>query len=86
MDMATEYTVVFLGHPRNIKGNPFDVVSEFGKVSVMSVGNACATEDNFRSALEEIADHDGKLAEIAQAALDQADADLAAALKSAVAV
>lgn len=81
--MATEYTVVFLGHPRNIKGNPFDVVSEFGRVSVLSVGNACDTEEKFREALEEIAEGSGKLADIAQAALDRADADLTEALKSA---
>jgi hypothetical protein len=80
--MATEYTVVFVGHPGDIKGSPFDVVSDFGKPCVISVGNACATEDKFRAALEQIAEGYGKDAETAQAALDAADAEMVAALKA----
>ena len=82
--MATEYTVVFFGHPRDIKGNPFDVVSEFGKVCVLSVGNACETEERLREALEQIVDEggDGPEAKIAQDALDAADAALMASIKA----
>ena len=80
--MATEYTVVFIGHPRDIKGNPFDVVSDFGKVCVLAVGNACDTSDKFREVLEQIAEGYGKDAEKAQAALDAADADMVAAIKA----
>lgn len=83
--MSTEYTVVFSGHPRNIKGNPFDVISDFGAVVVLSVGNVCEREDIFREALEEIADGFGKEAAAAQAALDAADAQLVAALKASAA-
>ena len=80
--MNTEYTVVFFGHPGNIKGNPFDVVSDFGQVRVLSVGNACDTVDKFRDALEQIAEGFGKDANTAQAALDEADAEIIAALKA----
>lgn len=77
-----EYTVVFYGHPRNLKGNPFDLVTDFGEVRVLSVGNACETVDDFRDALEQIAEGYGKDADIAQAALDKADADILAVLKA----
>lgn len=77
-----EYTVVFYGHPKNIKGNPFDAVTEFGEVRVLSIGNACETVDDFREALEQIAEGYGKDADIAQAALDKSDADIVAALKA----
>jgi threonine dehydrogenase-like Zn-dependent dehydrogenase len=78
---AAEYTVVFFGHPKNIKGNPFDLVTDFGEVRVLSIGNVCETADSFREALEQIADGRGDPAEIAQDALDEADAATAAAVK-----
>lgn len=82
MTKDVDYTVVFTGHPKNIKGNPFDLVTDFGKVMVISVGNACETVDEFREALECIAEGFGKDASIAQAALDKADAAIVAALKA----
>ena len=82
MGAVSEYTVVFSGHPKNIKGNPFDVVSDFGSVVALSVGNACEREDIFREALEQIAEGYGVLADNAQAALDKADAQIVAAVKA----
>lgn len=77
-----EYTVVFYGHPRNIKGNPFDLVTDFGRVVVLSISNLADEADCFREALEEIAESDfGKSADIAQAALDAADARTTKALE-----
>lgn len=79
----TDYTVVFHGHPRNIEGNPFNVESPFGKVTIISVGNAVADADRFREALEAIAEGEiGKSADIAQAALDEGDAAMLAALEA----
>jgi hypothetical protein len=82
MSENAEYTVVFFGHPKNIKGNPFDLVTDFGEVRVLSIGNACETADKFREALEKIAESYGRESTVAQDALDEADADLAAALKA----
>lgn len=81
MSGDTEYTVVFYGHPRGIKGNPFDVVSDFGKAVVISVGNVCEDADCYRAALEEIAERgDRQASALAQAAMDERDTALKAAL------
>jgi hypothetical protein len=77
-----EYTVVFFGHPKNIKGSPFDLVTDFGEVRVLSIGNLSETVDDFREALEKIAEGYGKEAAIAQAALDKAHADTLAAINA----
>lgn len=82
MSDNAEYTVVFFGHPKNIKGNPFDLVTDFGEVRVLSIGNLSETVDDFREALERIAEGFGRDADIAQAALDKADADIKAALQA----
>ena len=83
MSADTEYTIVFQGHPRNIKGNPFDLVTDFGRVAVMSVGNVCEDADCFREALEEIVDRgDTRASAIAQKALDERDAAMTAAIKA----
>ncbi|HYD06523.1 MAG TPA: hypothetical protein VEC60_12400 [Reyranella sp.] len=82
MSDNAEYTVVFFGHPKNIKGNPFDLVTDFGEVRVLSIGNLSETVDDFREALERIAEGFGTDADIAQTALDKADADIKAALQA----
>ena len=82
--MAT--TVVFEGHPAKIEGNPFDVVTPFGTVQTISVGDVCEQETILREALEEIADGgQGQIAmqEIAQQALDRLNALTVAAFKEA---
>lgn len=75
------YSVVFEGHPRNIKGNPFDAQSDFGRVAVLSASNLSDDADCFREALERIAAGEGNPAEIAQAAMDERDAALTENLK-----
>jgi hypothetical protein len=77
-----DYTVLFHGHPRKIKENPFDLETPFGKVVVIGVSNAFEDADCFRTALEEIAEGHGKEAAIAKAALDERDAALQANLKA----
>jgi len=82
--MAT--TVVFEGHPAKIDGNPFDVVTPFGTIQTISVGDACEAEETYREALDRIADGDlnpARMAEIAQEALDAVDAMTVAAFKEA---
>lgn len=75
------YTVVFFGHPKNIPGNPFDFESPFGRVTALSIGNCVDDADNFRVALERIAEGERKPEDIAQAALDQHDSTIDAALE-----
>lgn len=82
--MAT--TVVFEGHPTKVDGNPFDVVSAFGKVQTISVGDACEAEELLREALGEILDGplDARLMQsVAQKALDAVDALMVAAFNEA---
>ncbi|KFL31451.1 hypothetical protein JP75_07820 [Devosia riboflavina] len=82
--MAT--TVVFEGHPSKIDGNPFDVVTPFGKVQTISVGDSCEAEELFREALGEILDGplDARLMQsVAQKAIDAYDALTSAAFKEA---
>lgn len=74
------YTVVFFGHPKNIPGNPFDAETPFGKVTVLSLGNCVEDADNFRVALERIAEGERKPEDIAQEALDAHEATINAAI------
>jgi hypothetical protein len=84
-DQPTKYdptgmTVWFDTDPRQIKSNPFDVVSEFGKVITIGRGNSFDEADIYREALEEIADSstDSRIVEIAERALEATNPKVAA--------
>lgn len=55
------YTVVFEGRLRDIKGNPFNIESPFGRVHAAGHGDAIARED----ALEDLAIAAGKAMHLA---------------------
>lgn len=48
------FTVCFEGDIRSVRGNLFKVVSPFGKVAVIGVGNEFAARDQLAEALERL--------------------------------
>jgi hypothetical protein len=76
-DDATVYrhngmTVWFDTDPKGLKCNPFDVVSEFGKVNTIGRGNSFDEADIYREALDEIVERttDARIVEIAERAMN----------------
>lgn len=65
------FTVVFSNNVRSLAKNPFEIVSEFGTVVGIGIGDVMGERDRYYEALEEIARGIGDPVAVACAALEE---------------